>query len=774
MTMESERITQVKEHQQHVDRAKEEQESATDQVNNQTTANNNYYKHKKAPVAQQVEHLKPTTLANQSPKTKITHRSQSSPSSLTTHKFGLRPTPSPPRLIIDHQTGDIVESYPEQPVYLRTYQPLDDDEEDEDEEPSQSAQEPLDYSALDYSLSHPYPPPLATGDQRALDEYSRLLASSGQPQQQLGSGEYLSSDEYSSAMVNNRNTTNSRSFIPPPHSAHNKVYFAPPAPSASGGHLFDMSQHPNSDLLYGPDYDHQQNQQLQPYQMPHQMMAPDSAGDTNQQPHRMSGSHNNSFKRALNKLNEVQGPTDIAIVTDLPGSPNSSTGRRPSSGAGSSGNATSGGFKVTATSAARGEALMSKKRQHQQQRAKPRQQMVKAINSNSCNSNNNSKPQQIHRLPQPAIEDFNLYDFCFNLRTILACLISSLIIYLLVVPLTLDCHLYRPTYTYISIIVSSVNLTCIVIFSLFWYCNEVTRTLYANLSSSAFIITIYCILVALNLALAILFFFINTCHFQKLINTARVIAPQPIHHVAAASLEDNNQDLGPMALPVSNSLHFYHQVDDAAGSSLPPHLTSHLIEKRRIGFGESLELRISEIIDSLDERAEARQRGVYLPRTTTRTVATMPTMANNGSSKQLSGERLRVTRQTVRRQQNEQRRARAQESDDSLPPLVLNHDQDGASAGEGSSEIIPFYNEDQLEVVPGGQSHFTGSPLEVAWDYVKKQLALFKRQFHQFLLEYDLKFIGTLHALCAICLQYMAMKVAVVRSYFCSPVGAYC
>lgn len=383
-------------------------------------------------------------------------------------------------------------------------------------------------------------------------------------------------------------------------------------------------------------------------------------------------------------------------------------------------------FKVTATSATKGNALLASKKptNKQQQQQLKRQQ------------------QQQHRIV-PAIEDFNLYDFCFNFRTLLACLLSSLIIYLLVWPLSLDCSQYRPTYTYISIIVSSVNLICIVVFTLFWYCNGVTRTLYANLSSSAFIITIYSILVAINLALAILFFFINTCHFQRLIKTSTtplIVAITP----------------SPLSLPVTVTATATTQLDPDQPIAMP------LI----IGLPPRIESTLEMLSANEEQKQQQQQQGTFNGLASNRNLHSIladpsELMINvNKNNKQLVlNKRWLLDEEQDRANEPQQQQDHQQ------------HSLDGSQAGGGGNGYPPLAHEPPPPPPP--IDYYSESPVEVAWEYLKEQVVTFKRKFNQFLQQYDLRFIGALHALCAICLQYMAMKVAVVRSYFCSPVSAY-
>lgn len=576
------------------------------------------------------------------------HRSQSSPSSLTTHKFGLRPTPSPPRLIIDHQTGDIIESYPEQPVYLRTYQPLDCSEATTVTAPS----EDLEFcSLLQAHLAQPWAQPAPPGS---------APGRSGLP-----AIESNKSDGYNrpiqEATNMSRSSSSSRAasnIIPPPHSASNasRVYFAPPVPSGAaattGHHLFPSADGPrtiNHQRQLSDEDDHQlvastSGSDLSVFnaalgqQPPYQRQARDRI---------QTGSHNSSFKRALNKLdygNHPQlissgGKTDIAIVTEPAGA----------SLPAFCGQQVGPGINVVSS----GAIANSKAHQHK---------------------------QQSELFEGPTIESFRLYNFCFVFTLLLALALSAFIIYLLVKPLNMDCMAYRPTYAYISTIVASVNLTCLTIFSLFWFCSGVTRALYANLSSSGFIITSYSILVAINLALAIMFFFINTCHYQK------------IAHARPALVQ---------ALVI----------DKMATSELRPEALRHLSAPGGQEHSVDREHPSFERWRRQDDTKSAKLAALTAPKFS-----------------------------------NENQDYDDDDKDDDQP------DTDYQEQDNSNKSVTPNM-----------------SPIEAAWEYLRERALLMRRSFLLFLANYDLRLIGALHALCAVCLQYLAIRVAVVRSYFCSP-----
>lgn len=597
-----------------------------------------------------------------STKSSVYQRSQSSPSSLTTHKFGLRPTPSPPRLIIDHQTGDIVESYPDQPVYLRTYQPLDDDLTDGS-------------GQLEDSLAHPNPPPLS--NRRQLEQYRDLLAEQyGQAGIDLinDPAAASSSGEASMSGANpNRQYSPYRPAIPPPHSGQSgKGYFVPHA----GGHLF------------------------------HQ-------GDSYEEEQPASGGHNAAFKRALNKLNEAK--TDIALLEEP-------EGQQRGSG--------DGQMRITATSAARANMLLSQQTNPGKQNNKSMPQVTKLAHNqqqqpHKQQQTNIDKSNSKQRI-RPSIEDFSLYNFCYIFHILLIVLVSSLIIYLFVVPLNLECRQHQTAHTYVSIIVASVNLICICIFTLIWYCNGVTRTLYANLSSSAFIISIYLILVAVNLALAILFFLSNTCHSQRLQAFAKSAGPSLINHHHHHHHEPLATSL---ALPMIANPNFHNQNHQSHHQA--PRSTNQLVA--------NLELPVSEAFSRGRKEGEAGhsmvRRQVFSETDETVGVPDEPRLP----SRPLDGGQ----------------------------PMLTTNQKDGPQLHDVDLQL----HEQELDHQQ--QASLNVSPIEALWELAKEQLIDIKRKFYLFLSKYDLNFVGALHLVCAVCLFYLAMRVAVVRSYFCSPVGAY-
>lgn len=581
------------------------------------------------------------------------HRSQSSPSSLTTHKFGLRPTPSPPRLIIDHQTGDIIESYPEQPVYLRTYQPVD------DSEATSLTNQADDSSAFEVSL-------LQAGPESLSDNYNYF----NQDRDSLVDSVYKLSNQ---GMMSGSSRTPSRSgnIIPPPHSAAltNKVYFAPPLPGGTSLHLNST----NDNQIRASISNHQPSDDDD-----RRMVASLSGSDQSMfnPAHPLqriqTGSHNSSFKRALNKLeygNHPQlisstGKTDIAFVTS---SPTFKSGQVPT-------------MNITSTN------LIDRPNQPPQH------------------------SKLAGRYEVPSIESFKLYNFCFNFRVVLAILISALIIYLLVKPLNLDCFSYRPTYTYISIILASVNLTCITVFSLFWFCSGVTRALYANLSSSAFIVTIYSILVAVNLALAIMFFFINTCNYQKIAHTRPLIAH---------------------AVVISNPMDSEEFTSTTNGLRSPEALLGNL----KVQGGP--------------DRVAFKKREVNLLGSE-KLGHSITHMDSNIANK------LRLRRDMQDDENGYDPPTKLKELRPAVAPTVDKHFDQDYGDSDSSQPATP-----------------TISPIEAAWNYLREQAQVTKRNFYLFLISYDLRFIGALHALCAICLQYLAIRIAVVRSYFCTPIHDY-
>lgn len=578
---------------------------------------------------------------------KISHRSQSSPSSLTTHKFGLRPTPSPPRLIIDHNTGDIIESYPERPTYLRTYQPIS--TEDEDESIG-------DFDSIDSSLPSEF----------FADQQQSETATAG-------------------SMNQNQNNLTGRTLIPPPHSSGSKVYFAPPEPS-NAGHLF-LHQASRST----PKHQQQLQQQVhltnrQPIGVPS-----GSQSNVNYEGQVRLNSSNNSFRRALSKINDSMAQqTDIAIVTDDNEYPYTKSRQ----------------LSITATpnigSTSPNAPLLSQK-----QRQLIKHQQAKLNSSKAKHQQQQLKLDlQDERKLLPMIEDFNLYNFWFILRIDLVLTISALIIYLLVVPLANDCTKYRPTFSYISIIICSVNLICTCIFTLFWYCSGVTRTLYSNLSSSAFIVSSYSILVTVNLAFGILLFFVNTCHFQRIMaHRSHLMDADPLSPLNAAARYQSSQ-MNSFLLQTQNPMLDYENVRLTRRHSA----SANFLQEAHRSQSDSSEPEMTQADDN---------------------IGTSQLPPDGGSDTATETGRPNETGQSV----------------DEL---------DGAKQESSSPPPPPTPKV---------------SPIEAFWLIVKDSAAVMRRQMRLFLERYDLKLIGALHALCAICLQYLAMKVAVVRSHFCSPVG---
>lgn len=622
----------------------------------------------------------------------ITHRSQSSPSSLTTHKFGLRPTPSPPRLIIDHQTGDIVESYPEQPVYLRTYQPLDDTTSGAvDDDDDYSTSNALDFdSSLQQTQSFTAPPPLPSAQKGLplqVDPNQQLYLSSGGDLNDPAMGR-------ADASKQDGGRPSRGGFIPPPHAVANKVYFAPPMPSA--GHLFHHDDYVHN---YSDDDDSFRERDRDRLQMNHHYRQP----QPQQQPasetivESQQSALQSTFKRAINKLNESspKATTDIALVTH----PDAESSKQSE-------------IKILTTP----KTNQSQLQQHRNNRPTPNQSAAAPATTAqggatktrylSTTHEDNLRANERVVDHDPRVESFGLYSFCYSFRILLAIFLSSLIVYLLVVPLEADCTKYRPTYTYVSIIIASVNLICVTIFTLFWYCSEVTRTLYSNISSSAFIISIYSILVAINLAIAIIFFLIGTCHFQRLISTPQLRAAPPPSTAAA----------------------------------------------------EASALLFEELLEATTMAADGAQNRRFLSK------RDQNHHISHNHNHRLSNSRFLPKSLVVAEQA-------AANADDTNVLDEGGYPMPGASKPDANTNADHSVDADANGQAAEPGANYRVSPWEAGWEYALETLDLWSRAFHRFLIQYDLKFIGALHALCAIVFQYLAIKVAVVRSYFCySPV----
>lgn len=365
------------------------------------------------------------------------------------------------------------------------------------------------------------------------------------------------------------------------------------------------------------------------------------------------------------------------------------------------------------------------------------------------------------------IEDFSLYNLDFIFRVLLVLSISSFIIYLLVRPLATDCARYRPTFSYISIIICSVNLICTLVFSLFWYCSGVTRTLYANLSSSAFIVSSYSILVAVNLALGILLFFVNTCHFQRIIATRSNLigSGDPLdHQPLKLYASGDGRQLAVNALLLSpNEINLLWP---PSTTEMPPEVApthSGQLRWRRHSGVRAAQPQLQPQAPLQAPSAKPVDELLL----GTRLYATASTVASGGggdgggSNKRQAGYSADADADITQPDET----ATSEPIDggpsrsDAEPELAASNEHSSASASDEPPLPLPAAPTPSM------------SPIEAFWVYVKGRLALARRHFSRFLLHYDLKFIGALHALCAICLQYLAIKVAVVRSHFCSPVG---
>lgn len=602
-------------------------------------------------------------------------KSKSSPSSLTTHKFGLRPTPSPPRLIIDHQTGDIVESYPEHPVYLRTYQPI---ETEEEEEPAPARGHDLNDSQLSLGDDH----------DRNSNQQHQPRPNQHHQNQNYHHHHHLHQEHH--------RTANQMQNVPPPPHAAAKVYFAPPATNSS----------PFGDQPAAP------------------------AGSTGPMTSSSRERARASFRRAINQLADTAERTDIAIVTEPDDYDRTMVGHEHVDGTGRAvASRPLGQMRVTATSASKGDALLAGQQQRRQQPMATSGTASKLYSQPSLRrtgmANQYEKKQQQQQQSSngkkvnpedpidrpPAIEDFNLYSFCYCFRVLLVLLLSGSIIYLLIVDLHQDCSRFRPSSTYVSIITSSVNIISVTMFTLFWYCNGVTRTFYQNISASAFIVTMYTILVCINLALAILFFFTDTCHFQKVIAT----------HSAMADWERFGQPLADGENGAALAANGYHydrarrQRDEqvaleAVGSIellLAGMQTARPHSKRQTGARSREEAALADDPNVIDDQLGGDPDQDQLQPTSPTTTTTTTTAASDSYLQDSSYQ--------------------------AVPPM---------------------------------------SPIEAAWEYLKERARAFGRSFYRFLIHYDLKFIGALHALLAACFQYLAIKVAVVRSYFSSSANA--
>ena len=686
-------------------------------------------------------------------------KSSSSPSSLTTHKFGLRPTPSPPRLIIDHQTGDIVESYPANPVYLRTYQPLTPTDDEETPVSSQRVQiGPLRATAIGRDEAEDLSEHNEHGSQHSLGADSTTISEMS-TSNRLNSSRQPTGSSSAAPRQFQQEPFQEGQVIPPPHSG--KVYFAPPDTGTSSEPLPGPLGRPVAPLGVGGD---------------------------------------SSLKRALDKLHQLPSSErhDIAIVTEPDGPDygdriqtrpeyvdsnkldpidevNLDGPRQRSQPIGKvQGPSEFGsGRQRTVAQRADGRAILyapntppsplivaTSKQLHRSRSIRaspipvsvsasastsnqPSSSSVPATNNkrNTLNKDNNTMANQAAQDSKQTISrqhssgskngkkpvaELGLYNFFFNLIVFLAFILSSLIIYFLSTqPLNLDCTSFRPTYTYVSLICCSVNLITICIFTFFYCCSGITRTLYANISASAFIVTIYSILVALNLALAIVFFLVNTCNSEKLHKTHSLLAYRgQLIAQSDAENQDENQ--------ATNEYQKIFMQDHSFRLNPLASFDSVSSSYNRLTISEQRLAKVLEELEFLEDFEEGKELAREKPR-------------------------LLIKRHN-------------QEDDDgSQPPVVIDDESPPDTSPRSSPPAtttaaaeLDYYNEQQYAVLP------QMSPIEAFWEYLKSLFDEFRQKFHRFLVTYDLKFLGSLHALCAICFQYLAMKVAVLRSYYTS------
>jgi len=249
--------------------------------------------------------------------------------------------------------------------------------------------------------------------------------------------------------------------------------------------------------------------------------------------------------------------------------------------------------------------------------------------------------------------------------------------------------------------------------------------LYANISASAFIVTIYSILVALNLALAIVFFLVNTCNSEKLHKTHSLLAYRgQLIAQSDAENQDENQ--------ATNEYQKIFMQDHSFRLNPLASFDSVSSSYNRLTISEQRLAKVLEELEFLEDFEEGKELAREKPR-------------------------LLIKRHN-------------QEDDDgSQPPVVIDDESPPDTSPRSSPPAtttaaaeLDYYNEQQYAVLP------QMSPIEAFWEYLKSLFDEFRQKFHRFLVTYDLKFLGSLHALCAICFQYLAMKVAVLRSYYTS------
>lgn len=696
-------------------------------------------------------------------KKRIAVRSQSSPSSLTTHKFGLRnqPSLSPPRLVIDHETGNIVELNSASPGSsgLQRQRAAAGHEPTLEEQTNDSYQDDSDYQEDDATNA------TFLAD---VEDYDTSLA-------------------LASHATSNKQHPNELDYYNPeqlqqPHLATSNFQFTEQQQAMSDDQTQSKLQANSSKVYYvQPNFVGNSSLQNSHLQATDRHLPPMTGGDGRSKlpPHIESAIAKQlspSLRQALSELDDASR-TDVAFVpahgmgVTLDGeqckrltrnlqamSPavavatlSSLAGAHPSINAGRH----ISPHAHTQTHDAEG-VLVQLPAHHESHRlslahalptpsaaALATKPTVTIVPSGTCcaipTTDTEQQARRInndasvkHADKKPRLDSFKLHDLCFNFRALLVVLISLSIIWLMLNRLAGVCGAYRPMHMHVSVMVAFVNIACVFIFTTFWYASGVTRTLYSNLSSNAFIVTIYSILSVVNLTLAIVFFLVNTCHFQRLITT--------------------EQNLGPIA---------YYEIESTLTSPPPgiDWLTSP--SSPQVGSGDEASLNFS------DEQGA----GTSLP-------PASPVIDGNSAVHYVGRRSGGVNVLRHRRQQPDQSLSLPSHSHvarDVSSVYVASADGDGASGTSGPSGSSDTILAPQLEMVtttPPPQvngaefADITMSPLEAAWEFAWSLMLEIRKSFSRFLVTYDLKFLGALHAICAMCLQFCAMNVAVVRSHF--------
>lgn len=744
---------------------------------------------------------------------RIAVRSQSSPSSLTTQRFGLRPTPSPPRLVIDHRTGDIVEQQQyNHPHYQFSANNLR----------KHSTAENFDVDDED-SLTHPQPPPLS--EQQQLEYYNQLIAqltNSSSPQEQAQLIELLniisprkpptqhqqhynychnlsSENQTQAAMSYNRQGNKHLSKttpIPPPHMAA-KGFYGLPECCNNDQQLFAN----NVDLLLNsPQANFFNNSFAEPNKHDkynRQIGASRSLTPSYQQQQQLQLDEDPNFasiRQTVDKLSNSQ-TTDIAFVQapndrplldasqrrkvrqDLAASARQQAAAQLIGNTATLNNTVT--IKQSPLNALHCKQNMSQPNHHKYVLSQNRKQAVEEV----VDDEEDDATEDAGFAPNyaPNINDFAIHKLAYNAVVLMVLATSCYILYFMYAYLLPICANYRQMHSYVSIITSIVNLAFVIAFTLFWFARA--RILYTNISSSAFIVSIYSILSVVNLTIAIVFFLVNTCQHQKLVTSTHFVAPVEVLLPIAAFDDSTTTTTTTTIQPSVFDNSFYDAnnsdnldiVDVAAATA-----ATNTAANSRDGDSNSRDsqplpsnfMRDAMPLHSLGQRSRSSNHDSNKAR------------GNRIASILADYSSVHIPQNREQLAVKPQIQAMSMLFDDSSDE-TSKEDEPQTSAGQPTTAQTPSAdsasgsptpqspgnstNADDEQADADADAQVTMSPFEASWLYLQQEAMNLRQVFYRFLMAYDLKFIGALHALCAMCLQYCAMKVAVARSYFVRP-----